>query len=710
MFPDLQQKPEWLNRHNIIKFILLIISAVATCLVIIFPTPIRQSSYDLKIGDVADQDILATHSLSYISEVLTEQSRTDAEKSVPPVYLPSDPAITRRQLEALRNGLGFIRSVRFDSFASREQKFSDLSALSMVELEQDTMSRIVSLSDNTWQETENEALSVLEQVMRNTIRDSQVADYRRSVPTFISFTIPQEQSAIISKLVTPFVTANSLYSEEQTHISRQNARDSIQQVEKKFVQGEIIIRRGQIITPVTLEALKQFGLLRTSSFSESFLPAISLVTLCSAFICLYFTRRNISPMDDNRSLLLISASFIVFLFGARLLIPNRTIVPYLFPIPAFGLTITSLYSMEIGLIFSLVLSILTAFGLPNSLDLTIFYFMTSLCGILVLGKARRVGNFFWTGVSIGAAGCGVILAYRLPNISTDWFGIVTLLGVSFVNGLASASLTLIFQFLFSQLLGLTTALQLLEISRPDHPLLQFILRNAPGTYQHSLQVANLAEQAAEVIGADPLLVRVGALYHDAGKAMNPQYFIENQVPGSPNPHDSLDPYESAEIILEHVTEGVALGKKYRLPPRIIDFMREHHGTLLTRYQYARALENNGLDQNTIDVKRFRYPGPKPLRKETALLMLADGCEARARAEVPKNDDDLRLVVKKVFDFCQKEGQLDETTLTLRDLSRASESFVKTLRNTYHARIQYPEIKGYSSEEETHQKPANGETS
>jgi putative nucleotidyltransferase with HDIG domain len=407
---------------------------------------------------------------------------------------------------------------------------------------------------------------------------------------------------------------------------------------------------------------------------------------------LYFSRRDIVLINDFRIVSLIALTLLIFLIAARLTIPNRTVLPYVFPIPAFGLTIASLFTAEIGLIFSLVLSILAGYGLPNSLDLTLFYILPSLCGILVLGRARRMANFIWAGIAIGFAGTAIIAAYRLPSANMDWFGIATLTLASFLNGLASASLALLLQFLFSQMLGLTTSLQLLDISRPDHPLLQFMMRNAPGTYQHSLQVANLAEQAAEAIGADALLVRVGALYHDAGKSLNPSFFIENQIPGQTNPHDELDPYGSAQIIINHVPEGVKFARKHRLPPRISDFVREHHGTLMTQYQYAKAIEAANGDSSQVDIDTFRYPGPSPHSRETALLMLADGCEARARAELPRDEDTLRIVVKKVIDFCQHQGQLDHTALTLSDLNRVAESFVKTLRNTHHPRIRYPELK------------------
>jgi putative nucleotidyltransferase with HDIG domain len=230
---------------------------------------------------------------------------------------------------------------------------------------------------------------------------------------------------------------------------------------------------------------------------------------------------------------------------------------------------------------------------------------------------------------------------------------------------------------------------LLDISRPDSPLLQFFLRSAPGTYQHSLQVANLAEQAAEKIGADPLVTRVGAQFHDIGKAMNPNFFIENQVVGSENTHHDISPQESAATIIRHVTDGIQLAKKYRLPRRMHDFILEHHGTLITRYQYNQAMEAAQGDATKVNIDDFRYPGPRPHSRETALLMLADATEARARAERPATDDDLRALVRSVIDTVQKFGQLDDTLLTLRDLGLITESFVTTLRGIYHPRIQYP---------------------
>lgn len=692
MLAILKDRSRTQANSNLFRLLLLALTCILAFAALILPIAIRTTTYAVEIGDVASQNIQAPSTLSYVSEVLTEQARQEAETAITPVYLPADPSITRGQIEKLHITFNYINTVRADTYATTEQKLADLQAIENGLIHADLAEQLLNLSDSRWETIQQEALNVLEQAMRNTIREDQLLDAKRNLPTLISFSLPQDQAAIVSELVTQFIVPNSLRSEEQTELARQEARNAIKPISSSFVAGETIVQRGQVITPEIWEALKQYGLIQPHKNLQSILSAAILVILIGAFLVLYFSKRKFSPLNDARSLIMIAICLLVFLFGARLVVPNRTVVPYLFPLAAFGLTISSLYSFEIGLVLSLVLSTLTTYGLSYGLELTLYYLIGSLAGVLVLGRGRRLANFFVAGLAVGAAGSAIILAYRLPDSITDWIGIATLVLAALLNGVASASLTLLLQYLFSQILGMTTALQLLDISRPDHPLLQFILRQAPGTYQHSLQVANLAEQAAEAIGADALLVRVGAIYHDAGKALNPSFFIENQVPGNIDSHDDIDPTLSSSTIVHHVQDGVALARKYRLPPRIQDFIREHHGTQVTRYQYMKAVEKAGGDPSAVDPAMFRYPGPPPRSRETALLMLADGCEARARSELPKSEEELREIVKKVIDYCQREGQLDNTNLTLRDLHLITESYVHTLFNTHHPRIQYPEAR------------------
>jgi putative nucleotidyltransferase with HDIG domain len=313
----------------------------------------------------------------------------------------------------------------------------------------------------------------------------------------------------------------------------------------------------------------------------------------------------------------------------------------------------------------------------------------SLFGVFVLRRAHRLTSFFWSGAAIAVSGSIVAIAYRIIQPTADWIGVATLILAATINGIASASIGLIFHYYLSPLLGKIAHLQLIELSRPDHPLQQLLLRNAPGTYQHSLQLANLVEQAAETIGADATLARVGALYHDIGKLINPYFFIENQPPGEINPHNDLDPESSASTIIRHVSDGVELARKYHLPKQLLDFISQHHGTTITRYQYSRALELAGMNKDAVDMEEFRYPGPRPTSREIALLMLADTCEARMRAERPKDEEGLHELIRSVVKDKLELGELDDTQLTLRNLEEIIDSFTSTLRGVYHPRIQYP---------------------
>lgn len=677
--------------RNIPKVLVLVISGIFAFLSLILPDIFTQTAYPMRVGEVTSQEILAPYSLSFESEVLTELTRQDASKVIEPIYLSADPSIGRHQIEDLRTVLYYISTVRQDVYADKDQKLTDLSSIHNLSLTDETAQRILLVNADRWQTIEYESTSVLEQVMRNTIRANNLTLTRNNVPSIVDFSFPEEQAVIVIELVVPFIVPNSLYSEEQTQAARDAARANVEPVTRSFVAGQTLVRRGQIIRPEDWEALDRYGLIQPENRYQEIAASAIIVMVVCLFIGFYFTRRKLTPINDLKSLVLIAVTFCVFLALARFLIIDRTILPYVYPLAAFGLTLSIIFNLEIGIVFTIALGILTAFGTPRGFDLTLFYIIPSLIGMLLIGKARRIASFFGSGLAVGIAGAGIVLAYRLGDSVTDWIGIASLSGASIINGLASASLTLFLQYLFSQLLDIITPLQLLDTARPDHPLLQHILRNAPGSYQHSLQVSNLAEQAAEAIGADTMLVRVGAIYHDCGKSINPQFFIENQVKDELDSHDDIDPATASATIIQHVVDGEVLAKKYHLPSRVIDFIKEHHGTLLTQYQYTQALRMAHKPED-VDKALFKYPGPAPQSRETALLMLADGTEARARAELPKDEPALHNLIGKVIDYYLTAGQLENTDLTLKDLKTIAESFFNTLRGIYHPRIQYPETK------------------
>ncbi|MEX1248126.1 MAG: HDIG domain-containing metalloprotein [Anaerolineales bacterium] len=685
-----QRSPRWPTRSLYFLGLLWVLGLAVSLALLMLPFSSRQATLRLQVGDVASQDVLAPYALSYQSEVLTDEAQEESANAVVPIYGPPDADIARDQLEQLRNALTFINTVRQDSFASLDQKINDLAALQSVSFSQETAQNILLLPDAAWQNVQQETIVVLEQVMRSSIRQNRLEEARSTIPALVSLSIPENQAAIVAELAAGFAVPNSFYSEELTEQAREEARALVQPVMVSYQNEEAIAQRGQVISEADLEALQQFGLVQTEASWQNYVST-AVLTLAVFILAVLYLRYKPRLAGDLRGMTVVVALFILFLITARLTIVDRTVVPYVYPLAGFGLLVSSLYSSQAAMVFSFVLSVLAAYNLPNAFDLTLYYFLGSLFGILFLKGGQRVMAYFWAGAAITVANIAVLLAYRLPLASTDLPGMLTLMGAAALNGFGAASLTIVLQLFLAPWLGLTTSVQLLELARPDHPLLQFILRGAPGTYQHSLLIANLSEQAAEAIGADALLTRVGALYHDAGKARQPHYFIENQVTGSKNPHDALSPKESAKMILQHVPDGLKLAAKHHLPKRIKDFIAEHHGTLLTRYQYAKALEAAGGDEKKVNINDFRYSGPKPRSRETALVMLADGCEARTRAERPKTREELRAMIKNVIDNRLAQEQLDDTTLTMNDLKIIQDVYVSALRGMYHPRLIYPEL-------------------
>lgn len=674
-----------------LKLLLLLATFTLAYFALVYPILADNLSGELQVGQVAAQDLVSPRSISYESEVLTTRQQESAANLVAPVYTSPDTGVAREQVNRLRETLAFMSAVRADAFASPENKLDDLAALEDIQLRQETALKIIALTDTRWQAVSQESINVLEQTMRSAIRDDRLEEARRSVPARVSLSLPEDQAAIVSEIVMAFVAPNSFYSGELTEQARQQARESVQPVTRTYLAGETIVQRGRVIMTEDIEALGAAGLVETGDPIQEQAGAFAII-LASAALTVMYLRRRQQIGRDLRSLLLLALLFLLFLIPARLMIPGHVVMPYLYPVPAFSLVIAVLFGAQSALIAALPLAALVTFGVPNALELTLLYIFGAIFGVFALGPARRISSFLRASLAITLAGTLILLAYRLAGGNTDWVGMVTLVGAVAFNGAVSAGLTVLLQFFLAQFLGMTTPLQLMELARPDHPLLQFILRRAPGTYQHSLQVANLAEQAAEQINADALLTRVGALYHDAGKALNPSFFIENQVAYQLNPHDDLDPETSAAIIIRHVTDGVELARKYRLPRRIHDFVLEHHGDSITRYQYVNALEAVEGDETLVDTVAFRYPGPKPQTRETAILHLADSCEAVTRAKKPANEADLHSLIKGVIESRLAEGQLDETNLTLQDLHLIHESFTNTLKGLYHPRIDYPSLK------------------
>jgi putative nucleotidyltransferase with HDIG domain len=337
----------------------------------------------------------------------------------------------------------------------------------------------------------------------------------------------------------------------------------------------------------------------------------------------------------------------------------------------------------------------------QGVGLTFTLVLGSAAGAFLAGRAVRSISFVGVGLAVAGLTALSALAFWLDRLN-DWPAWINILAFSTLNGVGSSVFALGTYHLLGRAANVVTPLQLMELAHPNQPLLHRLMREAPGTYHHSIVVSNLAEVAAEDIGADPLLARVGAYYHDVGKMLRPYFFTDNQHERS-NVHDNLDARTSATIIIDHVREGAKLAREHKLPEQVIDFIQQHHGTNLVSFFYQRALRED-CDAN---IEEFRYPGPKPQTRETGIMMLADGVEATVRARAqsgklrPVRPDEeaassegglqsISEVVDQIVNERVQSAQLDECPLTLRDIAIIKASFVKTLQGIYHPRVDYPQ--------------------
>lgn len=644
----------------------------------------------LEEGDVAPQDIRAPRRITYESAIRTAEQQRQAEASVPPIYTSPDPNIARQQRERVRQVVDYLSAVRADTFGTPAQRRAWVLAVpELHNLPPQTADALLALSEDSWNRIQLEVQRVVEEKMRQGIREDALDQARREISTLVGLDLSPEEASVTIALAQRFIAPNSFYDEIATQEARRQARESVPPVVRTFEANEIIVREGQRVTALDLEALRELGLqqphTRWSDVIASGIFAILAVLLLGVFL------HQFQPdvLQEGRKSLLVAILWALFLLLARLMIPDRTLLRYLFPAPALAMLATVTLGPPVGLILSFLMGGMVGLIGEHSLELGLSMAAGGAVAALSMRRADRLTNFFYAALFVSAVLMGLTAALLLPHGRTNWMEMGLTLAMAGMNGLISASLTLGGLFFLGPLFDLMTPFRLLELSRPDQPLLQRLLREAPGTYHHSLVVASLAEQAAERIGLNPLLVRVGAYYHDIGKIARPYFFAENQLDGN-NPHDNLDPYSSARVVLGHVRDGVELARRYRLPSWIRAFITEHHGTNRLRIQYQRAVEQAG-NPNLVNEEEFRHTGPRPRSRETALVMLADQCEATVRARRPRTPEELTQIVEEVFQRVLEEGQLDECSITLQELRAVRESFISNLKGVFHPRPLYPEI-------------------
>ena len=641
----------------------------------------------LQIGDVAPQDIRAPITVqSYISQVLTAQRQQEVGDGVAEIFFPPDPSVARQQTDLAHQILDYIDNVRQDPYGTPDQKIDDLRKISDLALDDDVIVKILAVDDKTWADVATQVTSVLERVMRGEIRELNLPSIITQLPTQVSVRFTEEQANVIVAIVKDLLRPNTLLNQEATDAARNGAVQGVE-VRRSFERGQVIVRAGERIDEAAYEALGQVGLLqpadqRLQQIARALLASIMVLVVTG----LYMARFTPALFKSSRFIALLASLFLIMLLGARITGAYGQI--YLYPTAALALLYVALVGPEIAVIGMLDLALLIAMMQNNSLEIATLVGTGGLMAALTLRRPERLNGYFMPGLLVALTNTAVIAIFYQGSVTTGTdIGLSELIIYSLLNGILAAAVALGGMYVVTLLFNLPTGLKLVELSQPSQPLLQRLLREAPGTYQHSLQVANLAEQGANAIGANADLVRVAALYHDIGKVINAPFFTENQVEGV-NPHDVLnDPARSANIIISHVTDGDKIARQYRLPTRIRDFILEHHGTQVL-YFYQQAVERAG-DDEVVDIEQFTYPGPRPQTKETAILMLADSSEAAVRSRKPTKKQDIADTVQQIFDTKMRTGQLDESGLTLNDIKTIRKIFVDMLQAVFHPRISYP---------------------
>ncbi len=401
----------------------------------------------------------------------------------------------------------------------------------------------------------------------------------------------------------------------------------------------------------------------------------------------------------NNAILLVS---LALLTATALLVAtaDRAVAPYLVPTAAVGLLLAVLLDAGLASVATAMVAVLAGV-VTGSMDLAAYTFLGGIVGTIVIGRGERLSQFAQAGAFIAVTNVAVVLAFTIIVGSENMEMTLQLLAAALISAFGASIAAAGTFALLGSVFGITTSYQLLELANPTQPLLRRLLLEAPGTYHHSLMVGNLAEQAAEAIGADELVTRVAAYYHDVGKLYDPVVFIENQG-GGENIHDQLAPEESAAMVMGHVARGIDIAYQYKLPKAIIPYIPQHHGTALMGYFYAKArqiaAEESGAPVGSaaateaadkVDQRRFRHAGPKPQTREAAILMLADSVEASVRSLSSHEEPAVRAMVSRIISDRLIDGQFDECDLTLRDLDRTRESFIEQLLAMYHRRIAYP---------------------
>jgi len=664
--------------------------------------PVFPRQVETQEGDTASRTWQSPRDFSFESAVLTEKQREQAAAAVSAVLVFSSDV---RDTEAAKLGqlVDNIANVRDRGDLTRSQKLGALRGTENL-FAPDLEPFILDMSGEQWQKVSGEAKDVLKELLAGTVKSGEEGLIGQRIPGLLDPSLSAEEASIVEYLVKPFIAPNLQVDDVKTKAAKDDARANVVPVRVSYTKNQTIVRAGDIVDSTAVEAMREAGLLSQTIEWHGIASVLVLSILAAAGLGYYVYAFQPENTWDVRRLVLLLAVTGIAVLAAKLFLPlvlpdhDRHFLAYVLPLAAMPMLVAVLIDGQLAIVCAALLGALVTFivvylpdvsttvasGPLDALRAVGVYGFGGVAGALGVYKAERLNRYALAGLLVAVVVFAVLTAVWFLDFDREAFDFGWFALIAAVNGLFSATLALGAFVLLGFLFGIVTRVQLMELAQINQPLLRRLQDEAPGTFHHSIIVGNMAERAADLIGADALLVRVGCYYHDVGKLRQPGYYIENQMSGS-NPHDNIDLETSAQIISRHVKDGQELARDYGLPRQVRDFIAQHHGTGRANYFYRKALE----EDKDVDVSLFSYPGPKPQTREAAVIMLADSSEAAIRASAERSPEEIDARVDEVVATRLAEGQLDDSDLTLREIKAIAGSFKATLRGVYHPRLEYP---------------------
>ena len=658
---------------------------LAICLTLVLFVSHLVNYPHLRAGDVAPNTLYAPHNISFPNSTATDQLRQRASAMVTEKYRTD----LRPQQTAARRAEATLRGAQ--NLASTTSGGITTHAVNTLvrdaggAISPAVALRLLSLSPANLAAVHTLVTQALLVATGQPIYAAQL-DNLRATPPFPATPTDSSVRSVAAQIYAAFLQPNQFPDSTLTEAARRQAAAQVRPVMTTYRRGQMIVQRGDVVDDTAMTALRAANMTESNVSWQLLIADLLICVVVSGFLHGYLVSARSPILLRPRQILMLDVLFLSALLAEAFLLQSSDLLPFIFPAATLSMLLTVLLNAELSMVAIAVWAVLAGWYLGGSFEDATYYLVTGLVGALLVRQVRRSSEFFVAGLGVTALGLATILAFRLLDQGYDWLGLSTYAAATAISGGLAAALTLGSLTLLGRLFGVTTGLHLLELSHPNHPLLRRLMVEAPGTFHHSMMISTLAERAAEQIGADPLLTRVAAYFHDIGKLHSPSSFAENQA-GIANIHESIDPYESARIILAHVTEGLKLASQHHLPEVLEEAIAQHHGTNLVSFFYQQALAMHGDDQ--VKIEDFRYPGPRPQSREMAILMLADGVEAAVRASPGIDGDQIRAIIHRIAQDRLHNEQFDECDLTLRDLALIEESFGTTLQGLSHPRVQYP---------------------